>query len=288
MKFYRYWAKGIYEATAPDGTVKNFSCWGFSDESKEDARKNAERRARAAADAALSSRDKAAYFYSDRPLREEVIEEIKNPNGETLAAITRNACGCLVLNCANAMFADVDYPVPSVGQSIARLIKGLLGFKTIRPRDKFEAEVVSNAERIAKADPKVSIRIYRTKAGMRVFFAEAPIDPLSSVSVKHMNDLKADPLYMKLCAAQRSFRARLTPKPWRCGMPAPPVRFPFETGEARAKFDKWLSSYESAGGGNAVCAFVASVGSAAVYPDFEPLIKLHDERTKAFSNLPLA
>lgn len=103
-----------------------------------------------------------------------------------------------------------------------------------------------------------------------------------------LGDLGCDPLYVRLCRSQQSFRARLTPKPWRCGVASPPSRFPHETPERAAAFERWLAAYDACCERYAVCEALPSVGDDFVSSDVAPLVSLHDEATRASTGLPLA
>jgi hypothetical protein len=103
-----------------------------------------------------------------------------------------------------------------------------------------------------------------------------------------MTALGSDPLYLRLCRSQRSFRARLTPKPWRCGTRAAPARFPFETLAAEAAFRKWQEHYDGRRQRFATCALIGALGSAEVHPEVREIAAIHDEETRATSGLPLA
>jgi len=103
-----------------------------------------------------------------------------------------------------------------------------------------------------------------------------------------MVSLNADPLYMTLCDAQQCFRARLTPKPWRCKLKVPPARFPFEDVETEAAFRQWEQTYTATAQRFSTCTLAGSVGNSVIHPAVEPLIKLHDEMTRVASDLPLA
>ena len=48
------------------------------------------------------------YGYFDNPPREEIIEEITGEDGGTIATVTRNRMGSLILNTDGLMFIDVD------------------------------------------------------------------------------------------------------------------------------------------------------------------------------------
>ncbi len=102
-----------------------------------------------------------------------------------------------------------------------------------------------------------------------------------------MQYVGADPAFIKLCRAQRSFRARLTPKPWRIGQSQPPIQFPRETPRDEERFHRWLSGYESASADWATCRLLEA-GINNVHEKIQPLLTLHDESTKATTALPLA
>ncbi len=59
-------------------------------------------------------------------------------------------------------------------------------------------------------------RIYRTRAGLRLLATHALFDPETAAADGVFDALGADPLYRQLCKTQKCFRARLTPKYWRC------------------------------------------------------------------------
>jgi hypothetical protein len=92
-----------------------------------------------------------------------------------------------------------------------------------------------------------------------------------------LNELKSDPLYVRLCQAQECFRARLTPKPWRCDQPEPPYRFPFLTSAAEDSFRQWEQEYASATTAYTTCRLIKQLGPVAIHPDIEPILSLHDQ-----------
>lgn len=136
--------------------------------------------------------------------------------------------------------------------------------------------------------PEWAVRVYRTSAGLRYLVTHAPFTPGDAESEAAMRAMGADPAYVKLCRVRSSFRARLTPKPWRIGLPKPPHRFPFESAAEEGEVADWVRRYDAASQGHATCRFVEVVGSGVVHPEIEPLVRLHDEHTRATSGLPLA
>jgi hypothetical protein len=106
MKLPRYWAKGTVKTTDQCGRTHSFSCWGWSDLSLGDAEKKGEQRAANIAQRVLKGQRLDRYLYTNRPLREEILQEFTDSQGTTYAAITRNSYGCHVLNTTNVMFVN--------------------------------------------------------------------------------------------------------------------------------------------------------------------------------------
>ena len=223
-------------------------------------------------------------YYPDRPFREPVLREIKNGAGETAAVVTRNSYGCLVLNTARVMFVDVDLPEPKR----PGLFKRLFGKPEIAPPDNPQNEAIAKAELWARNHSGWGWRIYRTRAGLRLLATHALFDPETATSDGVFDALGADPLYRKLCQTQKCFRARLTPKPWRCRLLKPPARWPFESEKAEARFKKWEREYQFETENRATCQFVRKIGNADVHPDVQLILGVHDETTRAESKLELA
>jgi hypothetical protein len=223
-------------------------------------------------------------YYPDRPFREPVLREIKNAAGEVAAVVTRNSYGCLVLNTARVMFVDVDLPEPKrLG-----LFKRLFGKPAPAPPDNPVNSVVAKAEQWARQNDGWGWRIYRTRAGLRLLATHALFDPETAVSDGVFDALGADPLYRQLCKAQKCFRARLTPKPWRCDVGKPPCRWPWASEKDEARFKQWEAEYQSAAGDYATCELIRKAGNSEVHPDVQLILGLHDETTRVESKLELA
>ena len=133
----------------------------------------------------------------------------------------------------------------------------------------------------------LAARVYRTAAGFRVFVQADGLEPRSGC--RRFRELEkaldVDLRYADLCRAQGCWRARLTPKPERVGLKRPPrgTRFP-RTPEAEAPFAAWLDGYRKASDGFAVCKPVATIGRFVE----DGIVRLHDQRTRCGSGLPLA
>ena len=59
------------------------------------------------------------------------------------------------------------------------------------------------------------MRAYRTRHGFRLLVSGADAHPASERARTLMAEMRSDPLYMLLCRVHDTYRARLTPKPWR-------------------------------------------------------------------------
>jgi hypothetical protein len=103
-----------------------------------------------------------------------------------------------------------------------------------------------------------------------------------------LNEFGSDPLYMRLCRTQQSYRARLTPKPWRANARKPPAKFPIESATQQAAFARWEAEYNQRIASFATCRFVASFGGGRIHAPFRELLDYHDRETRAASDLPLA
>ena len=281
MEIPRFWEKEVGEAEDREGFPLRLTCWGWSQESATEARVRAgevlrQLRARLRETTELPD----PYVYGSRRVREEILRELPDAAGGLAAVVTRNVYGSEILNTAQAMFVDVDLPLPTFGQRLGRWLGR-------RPADPVE-ERVNELRRILETDRWRAGRIYRTAAGLRVLITDQLFEPASAEAEQLMISLGADPAFLHLCRIQKSFRARLTPKPWRCGAARPPGRHPREDPKVQREFERWLGRYEAAAAGWATCDLAAEFGSGRVHEEIAPLLRLHDEATRCGSGLPLA
>jgi hypothetical protein len=283
MKFPAYWARATAEETV-DGESATFSCWRWSDTSREDARNSALGAAKRIVSRLVRGEELSRYPYGQQPLREEVLQRITNERGELTVAVTQNAYGSLVMNTARAMFLDIDFPAPGLGSGIRNFFGGLMGKKALSPEDEARAKV----EQFQAANRQLGLRLYRTSAGLRLLVVNDLFDPTADTTRRLMESVGTDPLYVKLCRAQECFRARLTPKPWRCGHFQNRVTWPRETEEEQRLFDEWQSAYLQCQSTFATCRFVEEIGPTGVHPEIEPVIELHDRLTRCQEPLELA
>jgi hypothetical protein len=285
MDIPRFWSKFEYQAQNPRGKLFPIVCWRGSSTSRNEA----QALARAAAERMAQRIGRGEsfperYTYPGRPLREEILQEFSNQFGDMDAALTRNAYGAEVLNAANLLFIDIDLPAPKAPGILSRLLR--------RGRETPKSDAaISAAKRCAEwlgRHPEWGMRIYRTRSGLRYLITHALFQPGAAESEIAMEFLGCDPQYLQLCRIQKSFRARLTPKPWRCGCRRPLAWFPFETDEQKRQMRAWEAEYEEACRSWATCALVEILGSRQVHPALNALVKLHDDRTRSDSGLSLA
>jgi len=274
MKLARYWTRA--EQTVGDISI---TARGWSDSSLEAARQKAREIAhRVAARIHSGSEKGVSYLYGERPLPEPVVRELPR------AIVTRNSYGALVLNTDRLMFVDIDKKERTKSASGGGFFSSLFGKPAPPPP---QSDPALDAIRSVLNRHGLSARLYDTAAGYRLMITSRPIEAASAESQALLGEFPSDPLYIRLCKMQESFRARLTPKPWRCGFYKPYVQFPYEDPKDEAIFQDWLAKYTAKSAMFATCKFSASLGST-VDPEFAELIQYHDQETKAASALPLA
>lgn len=280
MNVPKIWRRAERDVAGASGPL-HLSAWGWSaDDPAEAERRAAEKLERMAARVAQGLELPSRYDYGERPLREEILDEVGT--GDGAAVITRNGYGARILNTARVMFVDVDLAQATPAASPSWLGRWF-GKSGPAPADPL-AELRS---KLAAASGS-SFRVYRTAAGFRVLATERPFEPGGGDAEAIMQAVGADPAFVALCRAQRSFRARLTPKPWRCDAPRPPEAYPRESADAEARHAAWLAEYEAASAGRATCHFVEALGPGRVHDAVRPILAIHDEATRADSSLPLA
>lgn len=320
-----YWAEGRLQHKSPERqiTLRRF---GWSDVSEADAQAHADARVKEAMDAALQGRTvprrdpKVPYNGADGvPIREEIVAR----HGD--AVITRNSYGARCLNTPNVLFADIDFDPASgfrftfvvmavallgaIALAISSSNKGLgvalalaaivtsytiariLKRSALKARGGMEAVTRSRIDRFASAHPDWSMRVYRTPNGFRVLVTHAPFQADDAAVESCFQQLNVDPVYARMCRHQKCFRARVSAKPWRIGisqhMKPRPGTWPIAP-EHQAARQSWINAYEHRAASFAACSFVASLGIAAVHPEIEAVLRLHDELCAVHSLQPIA
>ncbi|MBN1910953.1 MAG: hypothetical protein JW818_14500 [Pirellulales bacterium] len=276
MRIPPYWARGDFRGTDQRGREALFSSWGWSFESAEAARTDGEEKARRAFEIFSSGGRVEAYHYLDRPLREESVETFGDA-AQPAAMITRNRYGSLVLNTTSVCFVDVDFPPP---QSEGLIDAVLMLFSASRRRQRAEAAREATVRAVRDwidRNPTRSVRLYRTAAGLRLLLTDKLYDPTSEEVARLFDELGTDMLYRRLTVNQACFRARLTPKPWRCGCSRPPNQYPRLTPEQESSYHAWLSGYERNSASCATCRLLDTFGPDSADATIASLVRLHDE-----------
>jgi hypothetical protein len=290
VKFVPYWHLAKHRVNAPfwSGGAGSVRCWGWSETSADDAQVQARERVARLAQRVEAGEDLShRYGYPDRPMREPVLREFRDADGKLTAALTRNGYGSVVLNTARLMFVDIDLE-EAKKSGAGSWFKGLFGRGTEPPKPSRLDERLETVAAWTQSQPGWGWRVYQTRAGLRLLATHAGFDPKDDATQKVFEELGADPLYARLCRNQECFRARLTPKPWRCGWRACHVRWPYPSSKGEAAYEKWEQGYLKKANQTATCRFLRTLGSATVLDEIADLIRLHDETTRAESDLPLA
>jgi hypothetical protein len=278
MNFPQFWARG---------QSGDFFAWRWSFQNLAEAQALASQAAEQLADRFRTGtlrRTKGGY-YPDRPFREQILQEIKNDTDSLIAVITRNSYGCHVLNTANVMFVDIDLPEP---KSAGGFFKRLFCKPDLTPRPNPQNEALAKIENWTRKNPDWGWRIYRTRSGLRLLATQGLVEADSEIASAVFEALGADPLYRKLCNSQKCFRARLTPKPWRCGIYRKPGRWPWLDAKQEQRFQKWEARYKSASASWATCELLRQIGNPVVHPEVQLILKHHDGPTRVDSKLQLA
>ena len=283
MKFARYWTRADAEATDENGEPIRVRTRGWSDDSLESARTRALDIAQRVANRLAQGMNKSQqYTYGDRPLPEPQLRSFGDA-----AVVTRNLYGALVLNTSHLMFVDIDSKhAADPGRSLLSGFSSL--FRKSAPAAPAAPDPMLDAMNQVVQRHALSARVYQTAAGYRLLITNTRFDAASPDAEALFREFGSDPLYIRLCKLQESFRARLTPKPWRCGYHAPLIEFPFEDPADEERFHQWEQKYNVKIAQFATCRFLTALGSNTVASEFDQLIYYHDQETKAQLSFPLA
>jgi len=285
MRIVPFWARAhASEDGSPDprGVV---TAVGWSSESQEAANTHAQERAARQAKLLRENAPlrRVSEYYPDgeRPMREPIVEEIA-PAGVLAGLITRNAYGSYVLNTSSVMFIDIDLPFQAPPAQPG-FFSRLFGAKA-EPgptQTEREAPILRQIDDAMKRHPDVGMHLYRTHSGFRGLVTSTVDGPTTSSALKLMNDLGSDPLYVRLCKIQECFRARVSPKPWRIGVPSAPRSYYPWHGDPRRKrgFDDWDAQYEKVRHSFSVCEEVKHFGPTAMHAEVKPIFDLHERWT---------
>lgn len=278
MNFPKFWARG---------ESGDFLCWRWSSTSLEEAQALANEAALKIAErfrATGRSWQKDGY-YPDRPFREQILQEIKSSAGDVAALVTRNSYGCMVLNTSQVMFVDIDLPEPKKSRGF---FASLFSKPDLTPTRDVQGDVIRSVEKWSRTHSDWGWRVYRTRAGLRLMATHDFIDANSPLAIEVFTTFGADLLYQKLCQSQKCYRARLTPKPWRCGVNRKPDRWPWLDSRAEKRFQKWEADYSARSSSWSTCELVGKIGSREVHPEIAPILSYHDSATRIGKGLQLA
>ncbi|GIH05426.1 hypothetical protein Rhe02_34930 [Rhizocola hellebori] len=289
MQIPKFWAAVEGSATGPRGERLFRRVWGWSVSSAAEAMAVAQERLRSTL-ADIRSGAKVGGYYPRVPLREPIVDEL-SADGEQFLVVTRNRYGAEILNTDRVLIADVDLPELEQQRS-GGLLRRM--FRRSAPQDDPSPEPASVTQRLgtlaswADAHPSLGVIVYRTASGLRVFVTGVSEPATSAHGAQILAELDTDPIYRELCRTHGTFRARLTPKPWRLpGLKAPRDRWPFLDDGAQRRFQRWLDTYEADARDYAVCRRLAAHGPAPSALEAQ-IIGFHDDRTRVAAALPLA
>ncbi len=201
--------------------------------------------------------------------REAIVDKLENNHGRLEYVITRSKAGFEVLNTSAMMVVDIDFDLES-GVPV-------------------EAQTASSVAKITGWAHREnwSIRIYRTHSGLRLITTHLAYESVDESFDAVCAAVAADAMFQELCHVQSCFRARLTPKPKRCGLISPECFFPFNNAEEEEYFAAWLEAYSAESAQYGTCRYITTVGNEIILPRLLPLVTLHDDSTKAHSGLPI-
>jgi hypothetical protein len=282
-----FWSKQSYSGIDRKGKERCYAAWGWSFESQAAAQQIAAERVRRVFENPPHYSNDNSYDYLERPLREEIREEIVCGE-EQVALITRNRYGSLVLNTASVCFVDIDFPQPTPTGFIDAL--RLMFNKQLKEERKRNARerTIENVMQWSHKNPYQKFRLYETAAGLRLLFTDRLYNPTSEEVAVLLDTLGSDKLYRRLTVKQECFRARLTPKPWRCGCFRPPNRYPWETDQEEQTYRQWEADYDNKIGGYGICRLITTIGDSPEDHHIASIIELHDQFTCLDPALPLA
>lgn len=282
-----YWAKAPCSVRDRHGRPHTCSVWGWSSTSLQDAQEHARDRAADIASAAAQARDLQDYEYGQGPLREEIVERIGDP-AAPVALVTRNRYGALVLNTARVLFVDIDPPPAAAAGLLDAILSIFSSGRRASLRQAAIHSAIQQVESWSAANASRSFRLYRTCEGLRLLFTDRLYDPAAAETLDLLQQLNADPMYVKLTQRQECFRARLTAKPWRCGCPRPPGAFPWSSPEAERTYRQWQAQYSQLDSGYRACQLHQQYGRPAAIPELAVVIEAHDRGARIASTAPLA
>jgi len=208
------------------------------------------------------------YQVIDEPIVEEFAHE-----GNQIGLITVNSYDAKILNANNLMIVDVDLPTNcEFSQNLGHIIAYS------------KKQALSVLKLFCQENTDYGFRVYATRAGLRYICTTHRAYPHHESTKQIFRCLYADPLYVQLCQFQGTFRARLSPKPWRVGNAEETSRWTYDRnqGYVTPQGRQWEEVR--------VCKALGIVGKKHILEEFKLIIKHHDEITQALNrqDIPLA
>ncbi len=287
MRIPRHWTKASYTGRNLEGKELTCTAWGWSFDGLARAKDDARARAQRVFDSLLNGRQPSSYDYSDRPLREEIVDSMRQGDKD-LAVITRNRYGALVLNTASVLFVDIDFPRIEPEGLLDAILLSLSGSRRKSRRSAIAERTLESVRDWSQRHSNHAFRIYRTFAGLRLLFVDSLYDPSSEQVSRILDELDSDPLYRTLTAKQECFRARLTPKPWRCKAHVPPNQYPWADERDERLYRDWEDRYAQATETYKVCELLETYGSPTSNSEIEAVQQIHDQLACPDQDKPLA
>lgn len=186
-------------------------------------------------------------------LQEQTLEVYQGSTGLD-GAKTLNSYGAEILNCSQMLIVDVDLKGDGTDKCVIALSE----------------EMALDRLALISKDTTLRWRVYRTAGGLRYIETSQEWCPYFQNTARLMSLLYADPLYALLCKQQETFRARLTPKPWRS-----------EIVDRDKDYREDYHNQQDCEDREAVCELIAQVGKKEIFKPFRQLVDIHDSITKA-------
>lgn len=318
MKTHWHWVKGFAQGSFKDGKKFEAPIWAGSDQSEAEAQVElanaiSERIKMWGERSSKKTAEHRSAEYGLSDLVETLLERGEKPElGQW--AVTRNGYGCQTLCVEHLFIADIDGAHANYWNQLWHRATAFEKFKTWcagftetgrqqlaikhaqklawekklaqaellwpgAPKDRLDA--LARLYHITEEDPTLSLEVFRTTRGFRVFERSRPWNPRDESTQKLMSQMGCDHVYMMLCKKQDCFRARLDAKPWRCGSVRPDARYPFKSEEQKVAFEQWLEDFERKAALKRACAWVGRIGALPSWEVSDDLCAFHEQRSGA-------
>jgi hypothetical protein len=215
---------------------------------------------------------KTKIFNTDwRGTRKELDDQIKAQGRAGYGWLSINHYGAICLNANEVFFGDIDCkPDPESGR------------KNQIIHNEKDANIL--IENIAKKYG-LCFRVYQTYAGLRLIELTRKHDPSKEKTLRLLNELGCDDAFINLTRKTKTFRARLTPKPWRAE--AKEVHFKRPENDI---VNYLQGTQDSPGPKWQIAKYLRTVGDLpeSLDPEIDFMISLHDDYCITNDERPLA